>query len=185
MSKPLSDRVATLRAYLLSGLFVRIRRRFEEAPIHGYVLGVGQRFFLVGVINDRLWDDGFECFRIADLRAIEPDPHAQFVEAALARRGVPRPTMPPVDLDGIRVLLQTAGKAFALVTLHPERTDPEICHVGQIVTVGLSAVALRAIGPDARWASVAETHALRTITRVNFGGDYEDALVLVGGAVPD
>ncbi|HEX7424334.1 MAG TPA: hypothetical protein VF311_10690 [Terriglobales bacterium] len=36
-------------------------------------------------------------------------------------------------------------------------------------------------GPDACWDDKPETYRLREITRVDFGGDYEEALRLVGG----
>ncbi|MCW5625804.1 MAG: hypothetical protein KIT73_13920 [Burkholderiales bacterium] len=44
-----------------------------------------------------------------------------------------------------------------------------------------SQVALLEIGPDAEWESDATAFFLKNITRVNFGGDYESALYLVGG----
>ena len=50
---------------------VRISRRFESSPIRGYVIEVGPTFFLLALVSDRLWFDGFECFRIADLKMVE------------------------------------------------------------------------------------------------------------------
>jgi hypothetical protein len=43
-------------------------------------------------------------------------------------------------------------------------------------------VSLLEIGPDAAWDNESETYRLSEITRVDFGGDYEEALHLVGGS---
>ena len=40
---------------------------------------------------------------------------------------------------------------------------------------------IREIGPDAVWEEEAETYRVAQITRVDFGGAYEEALYLVGG----
>lgn len=42
-------------------------------------------------------------------------------------------------------------------------------------------MSLLEIGPDALWDDEPETYRLSEITRVDFGGAYEEALHLVGG----
>jgi hypothetical protein len=42
-------------------------------------------------------------------------------------------------------------------------------------------LSLLEIGPDAKWEDSPKEYRVAEITRVNFGGDYEDALHLVGG----
>jgi len=63
--------------------FIRFSRRFESSEIRGYVVDVGPLFFLLALVSDRIWFDGFECFRITDIRDVGPDPYARFAEAAL------------------------------------------------------------------------------------------------------
>jgi len=43
-------------------------------------------------------------------------------------------------------------------------------------------LSLQEIGPDAVWDEASTQYTLKQITRVDFGGDYEDALHLVGGS---
>jgi hypothetical protein len=66
--------------------FLRFSSRFEDSPVSGYVLDVGPRFFLLALVSDRIWFDGFECFRVRDVRDVRTDPYARFAEAALKRR---------------------------------------------------------------------------------------------------
>jgi hypothetical protein len=160
---------------------VRFSRRFEESSVRGYVLEVGPKFFLLALVSDRLWFDGFECFRIADVSKIRPDPYAAFAEAALKKRGERVPKKPRLRLDDIENLLLSASRAFPLVTIHQEKVDPDVCWIGRVKGVQRGQVSLLEINPDASWDAEPNDYRVSEITRVNFGGDYENALHLVGG----
>lgn len=161
--------------------FVRFERRFEDSFIHGYVLDVGPRFFLFGLVSDRLWFDGFECFRIADVRKMRQDPYAEFVKAVLRKRRQRIPKKPRVSMASLQQILLSAGRVFPLVTIHLEKIDPEVCYVGRVLSVDREQVSLLHISPGAIWEDKPTDYKLSDITRVSIGGDYEDALYLVGG----
>jgi len=161
---------------------VRFLRRFEKSSIHGYVLDIGPKFFLLALVSDRIWLDGFECFRIGDVRGVRPDPYAAFLEAAMKKRGERRPPKPRVSVENIEELLSSAGRAFPLVTIHREEVRADVCHIGRVVDLARGRVSLLEIGPDAIWDTTPTEYRLSEITRVNFGGDYEGALHIVGGA---
>ena len=165
--------------------FAKFWRPFEESSVRGYVLDVGPTFFLLSIVRGEIWFDGFECFRIKDVRKLEPDPYAAFIEAALKKRGERRPKRPRVGLGSIEDILLSGGRAFPLVTIHREQVDPDVCWIGRVVGVERGRVSLLEIGPDAKWDKKSSEYRLSEITRVNFGGDYEDALHLIGGDPPD
>jgi hypothetical protein len=160
---------------------VRFSRRFEDYKVRGYVLDVGPRFFLLLLLNDRIWFDGFECFRVGDVREFMADPHVRFAEAALRKREECRPRSPRVELGSIEGLLLTANRHFPVVTIHCERLDPEVCYIGRVLGVERGHVSLLEIQPGAIWDAIPNEYRLRDITRVSFGGDYEDALSMIGG----
>jgi hypothetical protein len=68
-----------------------------------------------------------------------------------------------------------------LVTIHREEVDPVVCWIGREQCVNRARVSLLEIAPDAIWEDKPEEYRIKEITRVNFGGDYENALHLVGG----
>jgi len=160
---------------------VRFSRRFEDTAIRGYVVDVGPQFFLLTLLSDRIWFDGFECFRVKDIRDLKPDPYAPFAEAALRKRGERRPRKPRVSVASLEELLLSACRTFPLVTIHREQVDPDVCWIGRVLGVDRNRVSLLEIGPDAKWDEKPTEFTLSEITRVNFGGEYEDALHLVGG----
>ena len=155
---------------------------FEEGSTSGYALDVGPRFFLLALVDERIRFNGFQCLRLQDVRRLQtPATYAAFKEAALAIRGERVPDKPSVCLDSIEQILLTASRAFPLVCINREKTDPSVCEIGRVVGVGRDKVTLLKIDPDAVWDYETQKYKLGEITRVDFGGGYEEALILAGG----
>ncbi len=170
-----------LEEIVANGRLVRIKRRLEESPLRGYVLAAGSDHVLMAVVSDRIRYDGFTCLRRVDLKSVKDDPYAEFAEEALRRRGTQRPPTPALSLESTRTILESASILFPLLTIHREKADPDVCHIGKVVATNRSRVELLEIDPRAHWHKTATSIALKGITRIDFAGDYEDALALVGG----
>ena len=164
---------------------VKFTRRFEPGHVMGYVAGVGKGIALLAYVDQTIRFDGFQVFRSRDLRRLRPAPTAGFVETALRLRGDQRPALPRLHLDGFGEVIRSAGRHFPLVTIHREGVDSGVCHIGKVVDVDARRVTLLEIQPDATWDTDPESYLLGEITRVDFGGGYEDALFAVGGAPPE
>jgi hypothetical protein len=178
------DVTRQLRAFARQRRMVRFRHRFAQYSTKGYIAGVGADLCLVTMIDDRIRWDGFLVCRNRDLRDLREEPYATFVATALRRRGARRPAKPRVELANFARVLRSAGRSFPLVTIHRERVDAEICQIGAVVAVDARQVVLHEIRPGARWQTSLDTYPLREITRIEFGGSYEDALHVVGGNPP-
>jgi hypothetical protein len=176
-----TSRSVQLAESLREKQLVRFSRRFEDFRVRGYVLDIGPKFFLLALVSDRFWFDGFECFRIRDVSKLMPDPNAAFCEAALKKRGERIPKRPKVSVASIEELLLSANRAFPLLTIHRELKDPDICQIGRVERIDRGCLSLLEIDPNARWHQRPTEYRVNEITRVNFGGDYEDALHLVDG----
>jgi hypothetical protein len=71
---------------------------------------------------------------------------------------------------------------FPLLTIHRERVDPDVCWIGKIEDIRQGQVSLLEINPDAKWDRKPTSYSLSEITTIEFGGEYERALHLVGGS---
>lgn len=164
-------------------VLVKFTRPFEGGSFRGYVLDIGPKFFLLSLIgDDGIRFNGFSCLRLVDIRNLRvPHKYAAFIESALKKLRERKPNKPPVALDSLQELLRSASRHFTLVTIHRERVEPDVCHIGRIEEVTQGQLLIREIGPDAVWETEPETYRLAEITRVDFGGGYERALYLVGG----
>jgi hypothetical protein len=120
-------------------------------------------------------------FSLSRCEKLAAGPYLAFVEAALKKRRQRRPKKPRVSVGSIEELLLSAGRAFPLVTIHREQIDPDVCWIGRVLGVDRGRLSLLEIGPDAKWENSPEEYRIPEMTRVSFGGEYENALHLVGG----
>jgi hypothetical protein len=163
-------------------VLVRFKRSFDVGFTEGYILDAGTDFFLLALVDGTIHLDGFLCLRYKDVRKLEsPAKFETFMAAALKQRGERVPKAPSVSLASVSDLLLTAATNFPLVTIHREKADPEVCHIGRIAGLNKKQVALLEIGPDAIWDDTPSLYSLKEITQVGFGGGYEEALMLIGG----
>lgn len=162
-------------------LLVRIERRFDPRRFECYVLTLGDEWFLIAYVDDDIRYNGFEVLRIRDVRHTEPAPNAGFVEAALKRRGLKKPRTPRVRVGSIEEIVRTASRIAPLIVIHQEQRRPDECYIGRMLEIRAGRLVLREIGTNANWSSISTRYLLSAITRVDFGGGYEDALYLVGG----
>lgn len=165
-------------------LLMRFHRRFEDGWVRGYVVGLGPEFLMLCEVSDHLRFNGFGCYRLADVKNLQPSPYPEFVETALERLGEVQPETPAVALNSIDDILTTAGNLFPVITVHAEVGAPEVCYIGAIVSLEGGVVWMRDIGPDAAWDPQTSARRLDDLTRIDFGGAYETALALVGGPPP-
>jgi hypothetical protein len=179
--KNVSRTASRLKRFMHKRQFVRFTRSFEQGFARGYVLDVGPKFFLLALQSDQMRFDGFSCFRVADVRNLSRDPYAAFEEAAFKKLREPIPKKPRVSVASIEELLLSAKRLFPLLTIHREKVDPDVCWIGKVEGMRQRQVALLEIGPDAKWDRKPNSYKMSEITSVEFGGEYERALHLVGG----
>jgi hypothetical protein len=182
--KKASRTASQLAKFMRKRRFVRFTRRFERGTVRGYVLEVGPKFFLLASQGDQVRFDGFSCFRVSDVRNLRPDPYASFTEAALKKLRVATPKKPKVSVSSVEELLLSANRVFPVLTIHREMVDPDACWIGKIREIQQGKVSLLEIGPDAKWDRRPTSYKMNEITAVEFGGEYEKALHLVGGNPP-
>lgn len=161
------------------------REDFEEVGELGYVVAVGESLFVLLQISDAMRFNGFSVLRIEDVSDVElPHAHAGFVESALRLREESVEGAPAIDLSSMVAAVRSAGRVAELVTLHTETTEPGICKIGRVRSVDDEAVKLIALDPDADWDDEVTSVPIVDVTRIDIGGAYEEALLLVGGPCP-
>jgi len=175
-------RNAKLKEACSNAMIARFWTPFDEDWTHGYVLDIGPEFFLLAVIDDKIKFNGFECHRVSDIKRLKlPDPYEDFTAAALRKQKQRIARKPNIDLSSLAALLESANALFPLVTIHQERVKPGECFIGKVVNISKKNLLLHEIDPGAVWHQKPSRFRLSDITRVDFGGGYEEALHLVGG----
>lgn len=159
------------------------RDEIDASPVTGFVAGVGSEWCLLVYVNEEITYNGFVAVRLRDVSEVEsPHVHHEFITKALELKKLKEPEVPDVDLLGTGPLIMSVGRLFPVVTISREVEDPDTCQVGMPVQVQAGTVSLMEIDANAVWYDDVEFYRLDDITRLDFGGGYEEALVLVGGS---
>ena len=166
-------------------LIVRIHREeVDPGWIDGYVLSFGRQWCLLAVVDDDVHLNGLRAVRVEHISQIEvPCPHHEFKVKALALRKAKLPRIPLLNCNDSTALLRAAGANYPLITLYLEWHETDVCYVGRVVMLNKETLFLRCLNPDAEWENEPARFALDEITRIDFGGAYEEALALVAGLV--
>jgi hypothetical protein len=172
---------STLMAALQTRTLLKVRSRYEHEGERGYVIGLGTRWALIQIVSDDLTDDGFLATSLEMLAEIEVvDPDESFFPRFMEMH--PLAARPPnVDLDDTRDLLQSAQRQFPLVNIETEQVHPGSCYIGRITALDEDGVVLELVSPAGEWDEE-EHYPYETITRIGFGGRYEEALAIAAGA---
>ncbi len=155
----------------------RQRIEGEAAWISGILLDASQNYLLLQVISDQITLNGYQIIRRRDISHIErPAPQQNFILKALALR-CQTPRHPGIiNMKSMRTILKSVSRLSPLITIHQEITDPSICWIGKIFKVNDDLLHLHCITPEAAFESSYDTFDVEGVTRIDFGGAYEDAL---------
>jgi hypothetical protein len=174
---------ALLRQAARELALVRIERSCDPKPLPGFAVGLGEWVLLHVVDPDPMILNGYTAVRLRDVRkvvllAVE---HDGFMVKALRARRIRPKRQPQVSLQSVRTVMETAARRFPLITIHEEKKNSEVCWIGQPVGFHGARVEMHEVSPAGRWATVASRFSIRSITKIDFGGGYEEALAAAAG----
>lgn len=170
-----------LAATFDEGQIVRIDRSPEiEDDIDGYVVGVSELFVMLHAIDLNFINlNGYIVLRTEDIRRYRVrEDHEFFLNRALKLKGIQPVPQPEIDLSSVPTLLTSAEARFPLVTIHREIMNSETCFIGRVQKLTDKTVTMEEISPAAK-SDRARRYSFKDITRIDFGGAYEEALALV------
>lgn len=142
---------------------------------------VGSQWVLIGVISDGS-PNGWVAVLVDDIASVDSEPGGRFVRRALEHQQswpAQGPLVPLVLSEGARALIVSAASYFPLVTLYVEREDPFHCFVGRPHDWTENSLSWQEMDLAATWSPELCEWNPGTITRVDFGGQYETALARV------
>ena len=128
------------------------RKRLDKHVIRGVVLASTSDLALLHLLDDGIRLDGYSVIRTRDITRLDLLlPRAEFYyEALRLRKQCPRNPR-GIDLSDLTTVITSAGKAYPLVTVHPERKQPGICWIGRPLHIEKRDLVLAYITPGAMW----------------------------------
>ena len=173
--------LAALRRLVEARTLVRVHRAsIEEGHVDGRIVGCSASLVALAILSEGIRPNGFNVLMRTDISTLEaPGPYSDFYRDALKLRNHRLPSLGKLNLTSWRSVVVAAGRRFPLVTVHMERKNPDVCYIGRPVRVDARGASFETISPRARWNREPLKVTWADVTRVDFGGAYEDALALV------
>ena len=167
---------------MTQGRLVRVLCESDRASEHeGFVVGIGDGWLLLHWLDPSVVLNGYTALPLEDVEEVTLLLASESVAvAALERRGVRPVPLPEIELDDVPSLLASAERRFPLVTVHRDRSDPGVCVIGRVAHLGEESFILRQVSPAGRWDD-SGGYRYDDVTRIDFGGGYEQALAYVAG----
>lgn len=166
-----------LRKHKLKHLVEMKRGSSGLSRVTGFVADFSDSLILMHRLD---WDtfqlNGYTVIRedeVSQYRFFDKAEHWQF-RAVRLNRIVPRHPV-NISIASLAELLTSIAQRYPLVTVHPERTKPDVCYIGSVNSVAERTVTIEDLNCNAEWTGPRRLK-LADITMIDFGGGYEEAL---------
>ena len=152
------------------------RKKIDKHRLRGFVLDYSEELTIINVLTDDYFLNGYTVIRNKDITKHDVYCNPEyFLCRALKLKGMVPDPLPSVDLTNWQTLLTTANSLFSLITIRREKVSPNTCNIGKISRFGKKHFHLYEIDTVALWDQE-EKYRFKDLTKVDFGGGYEDAL---------
>jgi hypothetical protein len=168
-----------IRSSLLEKCVIRIHRRgldYVGAHTDGIVVAQSTRLLLLNIMDPAIILDGYAIIFLSDITdASVCYDNAEFINMALRLRHQ-KPFCPKdFRLENLNDAIISASTHAPLITLRRERMHRDSCWIGRVQSIGDKLLTIKSISPAAKFEED-EVYRLCDLTKVEFGGRYEDAL---------
>ena len=164
-------------------LFVSVRRWIPHSErVDGFVLALGEKWVLLAQL-DGVSLHGWCLLRLKDIQAVFIDPDSVATKVLQARDQWPPPAV-AVSLDDAAVALSSTTEIAPLISIFVELDRPDIMWLGSVTAIDRDRVLFLEVSTLAEWHRKPRAIDLEDVTRIEFGGSYEEGLALVAGPRP-
>ena len=167
-------------------LVALLRGEFDSSPQYGFLVGSNSELIALHCVSDRYDLDGYRIFLRRDLTSVEPRfARRKLISKALELKQLKPAVLPWLDLTSMRNLIASIEDHESLVVIHRERLSPNECEIGRVRIDSDQTYSLFWITTEAEWELDNRVFRYSDITQLEFGGEYERTLAMVGGPPPE
>jgi hypothetical protein len=179
----LASKRFSLALALQDRTLLNVRGPFDWHETNGYAVRLGDEWALFQLVDRCGDEDGFAAIRLDTIAEIAPiSSDESFLPGVLLKRPI-APLTPDVDLAGERELLRSAQRESALIYLATDTMNPGAYWIVRVAGLEGEGAVLRNVSPTGEWYD-GELCSYESISRIGFGGRYEEALALAAGPDP-
>jgi len=159
---------------------VELVRRMDEPPWQGFLVAQSSELLVLHRVSDRYDLDGYCAFRAEDVVSVDAEfPRHELIERALRLKREEARLPTGMDASSMRELMESAQRVFGVLLIDREFVQPGEVEVGTIRMTSADTYVLRWLDPNAHWENDSRPFRYRDVTRLEFGGEYEQTLLAV------
>jgi hypothetical protein len=126
--------------------------------------------------------NGYSVIRNDDVSLYAVYDRPELLRFQLRLKGIKPEAQPQISVASLPDLLNSIDGRFPFTTIHREEMNDEVCFIGRLAGMTSKTFTLDEVDDCAEWIGL-RRYRFADITKVDFGGGYEEALALV--ARPD
>jgi len=155
------------------------RTPIDPKPLRGFLLEQSENLTLIHFVDPDMFEvNGYSAIRNSDICEMKRYERDSFMVRALELKHIRPKRKRGISIANWPELLCSANSLFSLIAVHQEALDSEVCYIGRLAAMTSRSFGLTEIDPDARWTR-SRSYQFKHLTRVDFGGGYENALARV------
>jgi hypothetical protein len=161
------------------------RKPLDDSNLYGFVLAWSDTLTLLHILETSTYTlNGYSVIRNDDvsLYAVYDRPDYYYDSRVLRLKGIKPEPQPQISVASLPELLSSIDGRFPLTTIYREERGEDKCFIGRLAGMTARTFTLNEVDDCAEWIGP-RRYRFADITRVDFGGGYEEALALV--ARPD
>jgi len=134
--------------------------------------------------SDTFRFNGYTVLRTEDISEYRFFTKAEYWQFRAVRHFHLKPIRPAgISVASFPELLKSIAQHYPLITFHPEKKNPAVCYIGPLVAITEHTVTIDDLDCNGEWSG-ARRMKISDVTRVDFGGGYEEALAVTAPKKP-
>lgn len=157
-----------------------VKRRFKDVGhTTGFIVDFSDSLVLFHTLDtDTFRLNGYTVIRKEDITKYRVFSKAEYWQVRAMRHFHLKPMRHVgVSVTSLPALLKSVTEHYPLITLHPEKIKPDVCFVGQLVSMTERTFTIEDLNSSGEWSGPRRMK-FSDVTRVDFGDGYTSALAV-------
>ena len=149
------------------------RDRLSQESLTGVVSGFTDTFVYLSLFSEDGLPNGISVVHLGDVTRIRWQGNALLSIQALIDAKASRPTVPELDLESTRSVLESVQRTFGYVNALTENSNSSITFIGEIAQIDHISFVLNEFGTMKTWQTAHLWLRIGDVTRVDADAQYE------------
>ena len=163
-----------------------VKRRIKDVgSTTGFIVGFSDSLLMFHRLDmDTFRLNGYTVLREEDVSQYRSFTKAAFWQARAVKHFQLKPVRPAgVCVDSVPELIRSVAEHYPLITFHPEKKKPDVCYIGPLISMTEHTFTIEDLDCNGEWSGPRRMK-FNDITRIDFGGGYEEALAATAPSRP-